>query len=242
MPAKRTVAIVLAVATATWLSTTLVSLFRTAQQIPAVTFPVTATTAETVAITAPTELPEENAGTGTVEDRPVSATVSPDERELWERRLDGCVRANPGAVTGCKNELEPRDPEWAPRVEQTILDFVADTSFVRVSVEPSMSCRVTFCRIALDVDRAGLADHLRTVGQYDETAAGPDEFSNLTLGSRWAYDRTEELRLALVSSGLFEADSEVEVRAVVPTDPARASFLWVDLFRCQQRKVFCSGR
>lgn len=105
-----------------------------------------------------------------------------------------------------------------------------------------MSCRVTFCRIALDVDRAGLADHLRSLGQYDETAAGPDEFSHLTLGSRWAYDRTEELRLALVASGLFEADSEVEVSAVVPAGPEPTPFLWIDLFRCQQRNVFCSGQ
>jgi hypothetical protein len=242
MSAKRTVGIVLAAAAATWLVTSLVSLFRTAQQIPAVTFPVTAATTEPVTITAPSELPEENGGPDTVEEPPVSANVSADERELWERRLDGCVRANPGAVAGCKTELEPRDPEWAPKVEQIILDFMADTNFVRVSVEPSMYCRVTFCRIALDVDRAGLTDHLRTLGQYDEAAAGPDDFAYVTLGSRWAYDRTEELRLALVSTGLLEADSEVEVRAVDPADPERASFLWIDVFRCQQSNTFCSGQ
>src|SRR5689334_16955579 len=138
MSAKRATVLVLAIAATTWLSIALISLFRVAQQIPPMTFPDTASPVETVAArAAPNEPPAAQiAGTRRAEAPLAFVKKSVDERPQWQQRLDRCVLANPGTVTVCKNELEPTDPEWAPRMERGIGEFVADTSFVRLSAEP----------------------------------------------------------------------------------------------------------
>jgi hypothetical protein len=173
--------------------------------------------------------------------RPVFDREATDGAETWRRSLDECATASPRDMHVCKYRFEPRDPKWAPEAERAILDFVADAALFRPSDEfgPPLECRVTVCRFALTVDRPSLADQLRSAGRYDESAAREHEFAYLTLGSRWAYDRAEELRLTLVSSGLFEADSVAEVGVGEPVDREESSFLLFELSRCRTDQVFC---
>src|SRR5882672_799251 len=133
------------------------------------------------------------------------------------------------------------EPARAADADQRIGDILSDVGLLRPSTNlapPSraVECRTTFCRVVLDVDRAGLIDHLRATGRYDEAWPRDSQFTNLTLTSGWARDRAEELRLALVLSGLFEEDSEVVAFAEIPVYREQDSHLSFDLYRCPRDK------
>jgi hypothetical protein len=170
---------------------------------------------------------------------PVSAETS----EPVELSFDECLRNGRLRISVCKHNFEPRDPEWAAETEQRILDFVADTPLLRISDDSGLQlhCRSTFCRVYLDVDRAALTDRLRSIAQYDEDAATEHEFAYLTLSNRWANDRAEELRLALVLSDLLAKDGDVEVSVHQTIYREEDSVLEFELFRCAKRDEFCSA-
>jgi hypothetical protein len=147
----------------------------------------------------------------------------------------------------CKNWFEPRDPQWAPDAEQAIRDFIADVDVLRLSAHPVFSrdgipldCRTTYCQVQLDVDRAALIDHLKSVGRYDGSyERGSRETRFLALTTRWADDRAKELRFALAYAGLLNDDSEVQVSGVVPAYHEEDAVLIITLHRCAKSKEHC---
>ncbi len=187
---------------------------------------------------------------------PPTLPQSVDTSDIWGRSFDECITKKRLAVFVCKQRFEPRDPNWAPKAEQRIRDFVTDTPLLRLPAEDNsfyhLECRATFCRVQLKVDRAGLTDHLRSLGRYDAGRAREHEFPYLTFSltpspdgvsnSRWAEDRAEELRLALVLSGLLGADSTVAVHAVEPAYREQDSFLLFELSRCRNLNALCAAQ
>jgi hypothetical protein len=172
------------------------------------------------------------------------------------RSFDECVAKRRLAIFVCKQRFEPRDPNWAPEAEQRIRDFVADTPLLQLPAGDNsvyhLECRATFCQVHLKVDRAGLTDHLRSLGRYDERRAREHEFAYLTLsltlppdgrrGSVWSVDRAEELRLALVFSGLLGADSTVAVDTIEPAYREQDSFLIFRVSRCPHLNDLCAAQ
>jgi hypothetical protein len=187
---------------------------------------------------------------------PLAVSQPVDTSDVWGRSFDECVAKRRLAIFVCKQRFEPRDPNWAPEAEQRIRDFVADTPLLQLPAGDNsfyhLECRATFCQVHLKVDRAGLTDHLRSLGRYDERRAREHEFPYLTLSltpspdgrrnSRWAEDRAEELRLALVLRGLLGADSTVAVHAVEPAYREQDSFLWFELSRCPSLNDLCAAQ
>jgi hypothetical protein len=148
----------------------------------------------------------------------------------------------------CKDWFESRDPEWAPDAEQGIRDFLADVGLLRLTVHDlvpnrdgiPLDCRTTYCRVVLDVDRAGLIEHLRSVGQYDGSyETGPRETRFQRLTTKWAEDRAQELRYALAFAGLLNDDSEVEVNGAIPPYREEEAVLIVTLHRCAKSSEHC---
>ena len=191
------------------------------------------------------------------EQAPATFNESVDTSEPWGRSFEECMAKKRVVTSVCKHRFEPRDPNWAPEVEQRIRDFVAGTALLRLPDEDDaayrLECRATFCQVHLRVHRAGLTDHLRSIGRYTEgRLAREHEFAHLTLAvtgppnggrsSRWADDRAEELRLMLVLGGLLEEDSVVDVSAFEPAYREQDSFLLFELSRCPDVNDLCAAQ
>ncbi len=182
-----------------------------------------------------------------------------DAAGLWGRDFNECIAKQGLSGFVCKQRFEPRDPAWALGAEQRIRDFVADTPLLVLPAEddPSyrLECRATYCEVHLSVDQARLTDYWRSLGRYEEDSrlSRASEFAYvtrlLTLQPRldgeqhrgWADDRAEELRLALVSSGLLGADATVDVLSVEPTNRKSAAFLRFRLSRCPDIDDLCAA-
>jgi hypothetical protein len=128
------------------------------------------------------------------------------------------------ALDVCKHWFELRDQQWASATEQRIEDLLSSMTQVRLTTadhpaSPPVECRVTFCRVTLDVQD------------------GP---TNVTLA--WAHDRGEELRLGLAMSDLITNDAEVDVilgrLGVRERDPL---FLQLYAHRCPKSYESCGA-
>ena len=228
---------------------------KVATQPATVTLDANAVTDESIGLV---RLPDTELGQieSAAAEAPLTVPQSVDTSDMWGRSFDECIGKRRLAVFVCKQRFEPRDPIWAPEAEQRIRDFVADTPLLQLPDEGDsfyhLECRATFCRVHIKVDRAGLTDHLRSLGRYDERRAREHEFPYLTLSltpspdgrrnSRWAQDRAEELRLALVLRGLLGADSTVAVHAVEPAYREQDSFLLFEVSRCRNLNDLCAAQ
>ncbi|HZF32142.1 MAG TPA: hypothetical protein VE907_23700 [Gammaproteobacteria bacterium] len=187
--------------------------------------------------------PSRDAGTG-LEPAAIAREAAAQASEAAGASTAEPARAADAAGAGAAASAQPDTGSWAADAEQRIGDILSDVGLLRPSTNlapPSraVECRTTFCRVVLDVDRAGLIDHLRATGRYDEAWPRDSQFTNLTLTSGWARDRAEELRLALVLSGLFEEDSEVVAFAEIPVYREQDSHLSFDLYRCPRDNELC---
>jgi hypothetical protein len=192
------------------------------------------------------------------EQQPLAFAQQADTSPAWGRDFDECKSKHIVAISVCKHRFEPRDPNWAPQAEQRIRDFVADTGLLLMLAEDDplyhFECRATFCQARLRVDRARLADHLRSVGRYPEKASlsRDHELAHLTLlgaatpngqqSTSWAADRAEELRLGLISSGLLEQHAVVKVTLHEPAYREQDAFLLFEVSRCRALNDLCAAQ
>jgi hypothetical protein len=185
------------------------------------------------------EIESTNAREPLVYERPLSAF----EMTIGRNYAD-CRRKPTLTMDVCKHWFERRDDRWASATEARIEELVSATPLIRLSANPrqkfpNVECRTTWCRIYLDVDLAALIDHQRSIGQWDDKWEHKF-FAATGTGGGWNKDRSEELRLGLVMSGLIEADAEIEINAMILAgDSDQDGLLEVYVHRCPKRFESC---
>ncbi len=259
MSVGRIVAIAVGVMAACWVVLWVHGFYRSSPADSHVVLPTASDTLvqsveATVASHEPPRLADAGSSEADFAQVPSTFEPPPDLSEPWGKSFEDCLAKHLVHVIVCKHRFELRDPRWAPEAEQRIRDFVADAGLLRLPAEDDplyvLECRVTFCKVHLRVDRVGLAEYLRSVGRYPANIGREHEFARLTLSlarsvdgqptTRWAEDRAEELRLALILAGLLEADSSVAVEAHEPAYREQDSYLLFELSRCPNLKELCT--